>query len=195
MTSFKFGFLGSLAVFVFIFSTSLVYAQARPTNLPLDRANPASVSGQGLQRSCEARKAGITTRSNQLIRRANNMLDIFGQISNRAQEFYTNKILPSGKEVEGYNALLEKVATKSASVMEAIDQAEQSAGNFDCTNLDPKTQIREYNQDAKEVISSLKDYRSSVKDLIVAIHSVTGERNRNQKATDSARPNRGGLNR
>lgn len=124
---------------------------------------------------CQNKKAAIDKRNNQLLRTANNMLTKFSQIADRVENYYTNKVVPGGKTVSNYDSLVAEITSKKSSVQTALNKAKNDFSAFSCTSDDPKGQITQFRVDMQSVKSSLKEYRTAIKNLIVAIRSVTGE--------------------
>lgn len=157
--------------------------------------NQATASAEGKRRSCEAKKTAVGNRSGQIIRFSNNMIDKFASISGRVQNFYTNKVIPSGNTVASYSALLADIEAKKASASAAVSEASSAAAAFDCDSA-PKEQLTAFHQKMKGVITSLKEYRRSVRNLIVAVHtafnqgekSATGTARNKNKLTPTTTP-------
>ncbi len=143
---------------------------------------------QGKLKACEARERNIRNRSEKLATSSAKMAEKFAKISLRVQQFYTDKVLPSGKTVANYDELVASSEAKKMEVKTAILAAQEDLTGFSCTGDDPKTMLGNFNSSMKEVKGALKEYRTSIKNLIVAVHSVTGEANKMKDATRSAKP-------
>jgi hypothetical protein len=105
---------------------------------------------------------------------ATNMETKFDAIATRVEEYYAS----SGKTVTGYDALLTEITAKKTAVGTALAKAQADAAAFTCEGRDPKWQMTQYRGDMQDVIKALKNYRTSIKNLIVAVRSVTGVTNR-----------------
>ncbi|MBI3397376.1 hypothetical protein HY045_02780 [Candidatus Woesebacteria bacterium] len=125
-------------------------------------------------KACQARENAIKTRSTHLGQLATTMEEKFDAIAKRVEEYYTTKVVPSGKTVSDYDALVADIQTKKTAVQTALTQAQADSTGFSCTGDDPKGQMTLFRKDMQAVIQALKDYRTSIKSLIVAVHSVTG---------------------
>lgn len=161
-----------LATTLFFLATSVVSAQsstgqARRATKP----SPAAVSETRV-RSCEARKDAVTNRMASLVRFANNMLEKFSAISLRVQQFYTDKVLPTGVTVANYDALLKDVADKKAVVETAVAKAQADVDDFSCDDSDIRDQYSTFRQNMQAVKQALQNYRTAIKNLIVAVHSA-----------------------
>lgn len=136
-------------------------------------------------RACEARQSAITKRSEQIVKRSTNQLNVFSKIAQRVQEFYQNKLIPQGKIVANYDSLVADIASRGAAITPLLAQAEADAASFSCDKDHPSEQVKAFNEDMKAVIAGLEAYRKSVRNLIVAVRSVVGTAN---SATRSAQP-------
>ena len=126
-------------------------------------------------KSCQARENSIKTRSTNLGRLADGMINHFDQIATRVENYYTNTVVPSGKTVSNYDALVADIQTNKSAVQNALQKASDDVTNFLCTGDDPKGAMIQFKEDMQSVKQALKDYRTSIKNLIVAIRSVVGE--------------------
>jgi hypothetical protein len=123
---------------------------------------------------CQNKEAAIQKRDSQLTKTAENMLTKFDSIASRVETYYTSKVVPSGKTVSNYDALAAEIATKKSAAQTALSKAGTDAQAFGCTSDDPKGQLTQFRTDMQTVKEDLKAYRSAIKNLIVAIRSVTG---------------------
>jgi len=119
--------------------------------------------------SCEARINSIKTRSNSLTDFTNKVIDVFEKISLRVQEYYSQKVSPVA-QVTDYSTLVSNVTTKKLAAQAALTKAQAIGLDFNCTSDDPKSLVSDFNEQMKLVKSSLSEYRSSIKNLISAIH-------------------------
>lgn len=131
--------------------------------------------GEGRMTACQAKAASIKKRMTHLVALAEGMEDKFDAHVERIKDYYTNKLVPSGKTVENYDELLSNVKTQEEVVEEALEVAEADAEAFSCTSGNPKEQARKFREDMQAVKKELKVYRTTIKDLIVAVRSVAGE--------------------
>ena len=98
---------------------------------------------------------------------------------------YSSKaqLLPnvSGKTVSNYDALLADIQTKKSAVSTALQKGKDDFKSFSCTGDNPKGALTQFREDMQLVKQGLKDYRTSIKNLIVAVHSVVGDENKDQQ--------------
>lgn len=132
---------------------------------------------------CETKQRNITRRSQAAAARAANQFRVFGSIAEKVDKFYTDKILARGITVASYSALKQDIADKKILAETAVQNASSSASAIDCNSDNPKGQIQTFKEDMKSVISALKDYRTAVKNFLVAVKSAIGK---NQSASNSA---------
>lgn len=188
-----------LSLFLFlIILTPSVLAVGRPDEVG---RNPTGVQEERRQqaqnrlteaklRACQAKEKAIKKRTERLGKLATNMQEKFEAIAGRVEEYYTAKVVPSGKTVANYNSLVADIQTKKGTVRTALAQAQGNAASFACSSDDPKGQLAQFKDDMRAVKTALKDYRTSIKNLIVAVRSVTGATERN--STVSPKPTKTG---
>lgn len=124
-------------------------------------------------KSCEARMETIVNRSNSLTQRAQKMEEKFASIASRVEEFYTNKLVPAGITVSNYDSLVAEISTKKDAVDTALSEAKDKALDSDCSDVSTaKGRIGEYRQAMIKVIRALKEYRTAIKNLIVAVRTA-----------------------
>ncbi len=124
---------------------------------------------------CETKKSSIVRRSTRLAERAERQLANFSSKSTRIENFYNDKLLPKGVTVSNYDDLIADIEAKKEAVSEAITSAKSSAENFDCSAADPKGQLTNYRTDMRNAVTALKEYRQSIKNLIVAIRTAAAK--------------------
>ncbi len=154
--------LASLMLFFFIVVTPSLAQSATPTRRGLSQAS---------LRSCQAREAAVKNRMDSLVRMATNMMQKFDSIATRVKDFYINKVVPSGKTVSNYNSLVTDIDAKKAVVQTDLTAAQSMVNAFACTADDPKGLLTQFRMDIQKVKADLKNYRTAIKNLIVAVHS------------------------
>lgn len=175
---------------IIAFSLSLMLASsvfaAKPQHIATQNNTPRNGSESGRMHACQDRENSVKTRMSHLTQLAKMMQEKFDQHVMRVENYYTNKVLPSGKTVANYDSLVLDIQTKKALVQAALTTAQTETNQFDCSQVNPKSQVTQFKQDMQIVKKALKNYRTSIKNLIVAIHSVTGAQNR--EGTGSSKP-------
>src|SRR3989344_8730516 len=71
---------------------------------------------------CQNRETAIKKRVENLGKLANSMLEKFAIHAQRVEEFYTTKVVPSGKTVANYDSLVADIQTKKTAVQTAMIQ-------------------------------------------------------------------------
>ncbi len=125
-----------------------------------------------VMRSCEARVDVVKKRMIQLTDMVTNMEETFDKIATRVQNFYSNTVLPSGHIVANYEALVADISAKKALVDAEITSTKADVTAFNCTTGDPKTHMSLFRVNMQQTKTALKNYRTSVRNLIVAVHKA-----------------------
>lgn len=123
-------------------------------------------------RKCEALSANITRRSTHLVELVNKMIKVFTSIANRVEQYYLTKVVPAGGSLPNYDALVAEIATKQSALTPLVEAAQADAANFTCTGNNPKAQLTQYRSDMQAVIRGLQEYRTAIKNLIVAVRTL-----------------------
>lgn len=139
-------------------------------------ATRSAAAGQRLDevrlKTCQVREDALKKRSARLIQLVTNMEEKFDSIAQRVKDYYTSKVVPAGKTVASYDSLVSGINTKKAAVQTALTKAQEDLASFSCSGDDPKGWMRAFREDMQAVKGALKDYRTAIKDLIVAVRSV-----------------------
>lgn len=167
----------TISLFLLLFVITPVLAIGRPSFANKPSVSP-TVPQSGKLRACQARENAIKIRMTSLSRLANNIESKFDAIATRVENYYTSKVVPSGKTVSNYNALVADIATQKAAVTAALATTQTDVNSFGCSTQNPKADLVKFITDMQSVKKALKEYRTSIKNLIVAVHSVTGEGNK-----------------
>ena len=151
-----------------------VLALSKPLDVPAQAATNQAHLADAKLRSCQAKEDAIKKRASRLTQLATTMEGNFDKHAQRVEDYYTSKVVPSGKTVANYDSLVADIQAKKSAVASALTTAQNDATNFSCTGADPKSQLTQFRKDMQAVKRALKDYRTSIKNLIVAVRSVTG---------------------
>lgn len=149
----------------------------------------APLSGRGRLeenklRLCRIKEKVITNRSNNMVRHANRMVEVFDSIATRIKHYYSTRLVPQGKILPNYDALIADIQTKKAAVSPLLQAITADVANFKCDGENPGGQLAQFRTDMQALIRGIKTYRTSIKNLIVAVASIRGETSGN--ASDSA---------
>lgn len=170
-------FTRNATLVISLISAGLIFASsALAVNYP-PQASTAKL------KMCQAKENGIKQRSSHLSQMVSTMEEKFDKIATKVEGYYNSKVVPSGKTVSNYNSLVSEIQSKKATVSTALTKAQTDAAAFSCTADDPKGQLTQFRVDMQAAKSALKDYRISIKNLIVAVHSIVGETNKSKEAS------------
>lgn len=134
--------------------------------------------------ACQMHSRNITTRSNHMVDLANRMMQVFDSIAARVENYYLAKLVPQGKTLPNYNALAADIQTNKNTITPLLQALQTDIANFKCDGTNPGGQLTQFRTDMQAVIRGLKTYRTSIKNLIVAVASIRGAGDSN--ATGSA---------
>lgn len=129
-------------------------------------------------KACEAREKRIDATMEQMTKRGQTHIAVFTKISDRVQAFYTDK----GRTVENYDALVADVQAKKLAAEQAVSGAQSVGEVFSCASDNPKIASAEFRDAHKAQVAALKEYRTSVKNLIVAVKSAQSTEAKADKA-------------
>lgn len=156
------------AIALFVFVSVPVFAQANPTPVP----SPKGGLNQAALRSCKAREDAVKNRMQSLTNLATNIEKVFGSIAMKVEDFYTQKVLPSGRTLSNYDALLADISAKKGIVDMDLSSAADMVGTFSCSSDDPRGLLQNFRIAMQKVKTDLKNYRTSIKNLIVAVRPL-----------------------
>lgn len=126
-------------------------------------------------RVCQVHEKTIINRLNSLTRLVTNQENKFASIAVRVENHYTTKLVPQGKTLSNYNALVEDIASKKMVVDADLAKAKSDASSFSCSASNPKSLLTTFRLDMQTVKQDLKAYRKSIRNLIVAILGLKGQ--------------------
>lgn len=136
-----------------------------------DKAHRANLKGKlsatNLQ-ICKDHKDTIEQRTVRISQRATKHLELFNNVAARTQKFY----LSSGNTFENYTSLTENVTNKSAAATQSVEALIAQNVTIDCEGVEPKAAIATYKERLQTATEALRDYRTSIKDLIAAIKTA-----------------------
>lgn len=129
---------------------------------------------------CQAREQRITSTMEQMTSRGDKHYDVFTKIADRVKAFYTDKKLT----VANYDALTAEVDAKAQAVEAAIASTKSVGSVFTCNNDNPKVSSAAFRDAFKAQVAALKDYRTSIKNLIVAVKSAQSNATQNNQTEE-----------
>lgn len=160
------------SLFLILFA-STVSAETAEKKKNLDVRRPEAMEIKAQNRACAAKESAIKIRMTQLTRLVVTMETTFDKIAERTKSYYTSKVLVSGKTVSNHDSLVNDIAVKKEAIQTALNQAKADISSFSCATSDPKTTLNQFNLNMKLVKDALKNYRTSVNNLIVAVKSAS----------------------
>ena len=123
-------------------------------------------------RACQAVSTSVITRSTHLVDLVTQMEKTFTSIADGVEQYYLTKVVPTGKTLPNYDALVADISTKQNSLAPLVQTAQTDASSFSCTGNNPAAQLTQYRTDMQGVLKGLQDYRTAVKNLIVAVRTL-----------------------
>lgn len=147
---------------------------------PTDARASDSRLGAAKLKACQNRQNAINTIMKRVNTRAQNQLTLFNGIATRVENFYTTK----GKTVSNYDELTSAIANAKAKA-EADLNTLQGGSTFSCTSDNPKATVTAFKSYAKTEITDLQNYRTAVKNLIIAVAHANGVTVSSSSQTDT----------
>jgi hypothetical protein len=118
---------------------------------------------------CKNREKAINGIMSRINTRGQNQITLFDTIATRVENFYTKQ----GKTVNNYDQLVS--AVDAAKVQAQTDLSTlQSNSTFTCDSNNPKATVTAFQSYLKTEITDLKNYKTAVKNLTVAVASANG---------------------
>lgn len=157
---------------VFLFLSPLdLFAVSRRTST--ESAVKEKIKTQKLN-VCENRKEAVNKHYENLTKRVDNLIEKFARITERVDKYYTDKLLTSGLVLENYNQLKGEISKNKETIEKEVEDAKKKTGTFNCEEKTPKDKLIEYRDSMKRVLAALKSYKRSVRNFIVAVHTLAG---------------------
>lgn len=186
-------YLPRITLFAGVMSFSLLFAspawaQSQNANARAMMKRPVSTPSARIVNACQSREEAVKKNLGQLNRLVTNMLSVFDRHATRVQTFYTSTLVPAGKTLPNYDALVADIQTKRVAVEKALAEAEAGAADFSCTSGDPKQLLTQYRVDMQATKNALKVYRTSIKNLIVAMGTLMPDESPKPKSSPSPTP-------
>jgi hypothetical protein len=152
-------------------ATGTFIATASATPVVRGKSN---LAGEKL-RACQTKEISVQKRLSQLTRLVISMEGKFDAIALRVKNFYSTKVLAAGKSLSNYAELIAEIDAKKVLVDTALTKTQTDLTGFSCTEGDPKGLLNKYRLNMQAVKKALGDYRTSIKNLIVAVHTLVGD--------------------
>ncbi|HET6924487.1 MAG TPA: hypothetical protein VFH39_01485, partial [Candidatus Saccharimonadales bacterium] len=133
------------------------------------RQNGKEHSAAQRKTACEAHAAEINTRSQNYAAAAQRHLDVFNSIFTKVQAFQTSKQL----NVSNYDSLVATATAKQTAAQSAVDALKALDVSIDCSSTDPAATVATLKEAVINARTTLQDYRSAIKDVIVALKGAS----------------------
>lgn len=167
----KISFIAGSVVTALLISTTSAFAVASSAAATATAKASSTNRLQGDKlKQCLTRETKIDNAVSRIRDRGQKQLDLFSSIATRTEVFYTR----SGKTLSNYSALVSAVNAQKAVAQKAVDAVKSQKLTFSCNGSDPKAVGTEFKTAVLAQNQALKDFRTSVKNLIVGVKSVTG---------------------
>lgn len=157
-----------------------VRSQPSPGDSPRDgvitqaqQTGPGSVSVAACQRQLD----NINRLTSQVVIISERQIEIFDTIFERVDRLYIRLEL----EADGYNEQVVEVANKRNLAYRHLDSIQTMSEEFGCEIGDFRVRIAEFRNTRFELLSLLRDYRSSIIDLIVMIQAAAANQQDDQQ--------------
>lgn len=136
------------------------------------------------QEVCERREQKINAITDKSVEQARKHLAVFQKIEDRVKAYHTNKALIA----ENYDALLAEVDAKEAAAVAAIEST--GVIDLDCAVEGDQRQIGTFIKDlVRAQHAALREYRTAIKNLIVAVAQAQKQAEGAQDATTQQESN------
>ncbi len=123
---------------------------------------------------CAAHIQVAKLRTGALAKRASGMQTRLDKIATMVEAYYTNKLVPEGKNVATYSALVADVSAKKAALSPLVTKVQSDSDALTCDGDNAKGQFVTFRTDATALISAFKAYRLSVINLVQAVRKASG---------------------
>jgi hypothetical protein len=117
---------------------------------------------------CQKREQNINNIMSRIADRGQKQLNLFTSIAEKTQKFYEDKNL----NVANYQELLDDISAKKTTAQEALQNMNQNKAQFKCDGTDPKGAVNGFQESLKKEIEVLKDYKTAVRNFIVAVKTA-----------------------
>ena len=182
----------SLVMLVLVGGVAFAYTTNQMQTNPPAQTKPVDQNkGNSVQAICKARENIIKKRLQSFTTLAETIERNFDRLVGRVKSYYENKLAPKGVTVSNYSELLANVNSKRGNVESALSDLKISANSFSCGSADPKSELNTFREKAQVLIKALKEYKTAVKDLLVAVKTASAKMD---KSSSSNQGTQGGSN-
>jgi hypothetical protein len=155
------------------------------SNLAERRAGKEALTAERRQKVCEQRKVSINNKVTAFSKSADNILTRFDAVYTRVKDFKTEK----KADVANYDELIAAADAKQAAATEAVAALKETSTEFDCTTTDPAQTLATIKAATVDARTALKEYRTSIKNIVVALAQVQKNSTDKQSTGDNTGDN------
>ncbi len=147
------------------------YKQKAQQKVKDAKENTHEKSAELRQKACIAKKNSIQKRLSLRVTLAEKHKAVFDKIFQKVQNYYNEK----GLNTDNYDTLVEQVEDAQASTNEKILALKSTNVTIDCTSPSVTSTLSTFKEALVATRDSLKTYRSSLLELIQAVHKSAQE--------------------
>lgn len=114
---------------------------------------------------CQNRERVINNVMARISDRGQKQINVIQAINDKVQAFYTNKNV----SIDNYDSLMANIETKKTVAEQSMNNVRSMNGSFKCNDEDPKGIATQFKANTVAQSDSIKEYKNSVHDLVVAI--------------------------
>jgi hypothetical protein len=120
-------------------------------------------------RRCVAVSKNITMRSQNMVRTVAELQNKFMSIVEGVKAYYVK----NGLKLSNYDELVVSIDTNNRLIEQHMTAAQEDVSQFSCNGENPSAQLKKLEVDIHLVLNALKEYRNTIRNLIVAIKGLT----------------------
>ncbi len=117
---------------------------------------------------CKKVESRINENMQRIADRKTKQVEVFNKIADRTMAFYEE----NGLSLENYDALVSDVVAKRGLAEAEIENLKSATIDFKCDTENPLKVSDAFKQARESLVSTMKEYKTSVKNLIVGVKSV-----------------------
>ncbi len=137
------------------------------------------------EKACEVHVKVIKLRQGNIASHAAKVEERLNKLTLAVEKYYTEKLVPAGKILPNYDALVADVSSKQAALDPLIEKIQADSEGLTCDKNQARGQFTTFKGDIQKLLKAFKDYRLSVIHLMQGVKSIAG-REENNEASSSA---------
>lgn len=132
------------------------------------REGKSTKSTEDRQKACQAHQSELDAKISNYSVQAQKHLDTFTSIFTKVQQFQKDK----GLSAANYGALVAIAQSKQTDAQGVVDALKAVSVTVDCSSNDPASAVATVKTAVKAAREALQAYRSSIKDVVVALQNA-----------------------